>query len=140
MPENTGEYFAVGRGGQFIRVIPALDAVIVVSSQDTEWDKLVPYIEKTLVDTKKPLPANPTGEEKLKQALKAIRQPPAPQPVPPLPDMAKTISGRTFELENNPFHLATLRLNCDCPAEAIMHLTFDDGRPSWTVPIGLDGV
>ena len=140
VPENNGEYSAVGRGGQYIRVIPFLDAVIVVSSQDTEWDAFVPYLVKALVDREKPLPANPAGEEKLKQALLAIQQPPAPQPVPPLPEMAKTISDKTFELESNPFHLATLRLEFDDSAEAVMHLTFDDGRPAWTVPLGLDGV
>lgn len=140
VPENNGEYSAVGRGGQYIRVIPFLDAVIVVSSQNTEWDEFVPYLVEALVDREKPLPANPAGEEKLRQALQAIQQPPAPQPVPPLPEMARTVSGQTFELESNPFHLATLRLEFDDPAMAVMHLTFDDGRPSWTVPIGLDGV
>ena len=139
-PENTEEFFALGRGGQTIRVLPAYDAVIVVTSQESDWDEFIPYLQQAFVDPEKPLPANPAGVEKLNAALKAIQQPPAPQPVPPLPEMAQTVSGQTFELETNPIHLASVSLEFDEFSEAVMQIAFDDGRPSWTVPVGLDGV
>ncbi len=139
-PENNGEYYAMGRGGQYIRVIPALNAVVVVTSQGAEWDQVVPYLEQALVDTEKPLPANPAGEDKLKAALAAIQQSPPAQAVSSLPDVAKTVSGVTYELANNSYHVKSIRLDFKDPAEAVMTLTFDDGRDPWTVPVGLDGV
>ena len=73
-------------------------------------------------------------------ALTAIQQPPASQPVPPLPEMAKTVSGQILELATNPIHLAFVSLKFDESSEAVMQIAFHDGRPSWKVPVGLDGV
>jgi hypothetical protein len=112
----------------------------VATSQESDWDEFIPYLQQAFVDPEKPLPANPAGVEKLNAALQAIQQPPAAQPVPQLPVMAQTVSGQTFELATNPIHLASVSLEFDESSEAVMQIAFDDGRPSWTVPVGLDGV
>jgi hypothetical protein len=139
-PEETGEYFAFGRGGQYIRVLPAHDTLIVATGSAVDWDEFIPLVAQALVDPEKPLPANPAGVEQLNAALAAIQQPPPPKPVPPLPAVAATISGRQYALDSNPFGLTTVRLDFDGSAEAAMHLAFADGRAPWVAPVGLDGV
>lgn len=54
--------------------------------------------------------------------------------------MAKTVSGQILELATNPIHLAFVSLKFDESSEAVMQIAFHDGRPSWKVPVGLDGV
>jgi CubicO group peptidase (beta-lactamase class C family) len=140
-PEETGEYFAFGRGGQYIRILPATyDALIVATGSSVDWDEFISLVAQTLVDPEKSLPANPAGVEKLDAALLAIRQPPSPQPVPPQPAIAQAVSGQTYELEANPFGLTTVQMTFDGSAEAVVRLTFADGRTPWTAPVGLDGV
>ena len=112
-PEDTGEYFAFGRGGQHIRVLPAYDTVVVATGSSTAWDEFVSSLAQALVDLEKPLPANPAGVQQLDAALKAIQAPPPAQPVPPLPAMAAAISGRVYELDPNPFGLTSTQLHFD---------------------------
>lgn len=140
IPGETGEYYALGRGGQYIRALPAFDTLVVATATAADWDEFMPYIAATLVDPEKPLPANPAGVEKLAAALKAIQQPPSAQPVAPVPEALQAISGQTFALDPNPFGLATVRLDFDDSSEAVIRLAFADGRPPWTAPVGLDGV
>jgi CubicO group peptidase (beta-lactamase class C family) len=140
IPDGDGEYYALGRGGQTIRILPAYDIVVVATSAGAEWDEFISYLVQAVGDTENPLPANPAGVEKLNAALQAIQQPPPAEPVPPLPEMARAISGQTFELRPNPFGLTTVQLAFDGSAQAVMQLTFADGRPPWTAAVGLDGV
>ncbi len=139
-PEDTGEYFAFGRGGQYIRVLPAYDTVVVATGSSTAWDEFVSSLAQALVDLEKPLPANPAGVQQLDAALEAIQAPPPAQPVPPLPAMAAAVSGRVYELDPNPFGLTSTQLDFDDSAEARLRLTFADGRTPWTASVGLDGV
>jgi hypothetical protein len=43
-------------------------------------------------------------------------------------------------LDTNPSGLTTVQLAFDGSAEAILRLSFADGRTPWTAPVGLDGV
>ena len=45
-----------------------------------------------LIDEKNPLPANPEGVARLEAAITDVAQPPAAQPAPPLPDLARTFA------------------------------------------------
>jgi CubicO group peptidase (beta-lactamase class C family) len=138
--EEQGEYAAIGRGGQRIQVYPALNAIIVTTGGGFEWDEIVPFLEPAAVDMQQPLPANPDGAAQLEAAVKAVVQPPAPQPVVPLPDVAKRISGKTFVFEPNPVDMETAALTFDESAEASLAIKHFGAEQVVRAPIGLDGV
>jgi hypothetical protein len=136
-----GEFSARGRGGQYVVVFPALDALAVMTGggaygPSDVTDLLVP----ALVDPTKALPANPAGMDKLTETLASLRAAPDPQPVPPLPATAAAISGTTYAFEPNPLGLDTLRLSFDGSAEARLELTFLDDENPIDSAVGLDGV
>jgi len=137
-PEN-GVYTAAGRGGQYIKVVPFYDALVVTTGGGFDYDEIDPIITATLVDPDNPLPANPAGVAALAEALRAIAQPPEATPVAPLPDTARAISGRTFVFGPNPFGVEASCLEFDDGSDAVWHVTLSGGTPvSW--PVGLDGV
>ena len=53
--------------------------------------------------------------------------------------MANLISGKTYLFDDNPYRLASLRMDFDESAEAIVHMTYYSGIPDRTGAIGLDG-
>ena len=55
----------------------------------------------------------------------------------PLPEMARNISGQTYELEINPFEMGTVSFTFKEQDEALMNLTVRDD--TLALPIGLDG-
>lgn len=155
-------YSAIGRGGQYIIVVPAWNLIVVTTGGGFKFDEIEPLVIPSFVDMKKPLPSNPTGVAQLEAALAAISEPPAPKPFAPLPETARAISGKTFVFESNPLGIENMRLEFNDSAEAIWQVTFTGrgqikpgsglkailgsqvtftGReqmPPW--PIGLDGV
>jgi hypothetical protein len=66
-------------------------------------------------------------------------RPPAVQPVPPAPPLARTISGRTYTLDANPLDLRSFALTFPGAAEAQLQLELSDRRDG-PRPLGLDGV
>jgi CubicO group peptidase (beta-lactamase class C family) len=140
MPGDQGEYAAQGRGGQYIRVFPALNAIVVTMGGGFLWDELGPVIAAAVVDTANPLPADPEGTERLNAAVAAAQEPPAPQPVGPLPETARAISGKTFEFGPKLLDLETVRLDFDDSAEARLEATFTANQLLPPVSVGLDGV
>ena len=138
--DNLVDYSAVGRGGQYIKVIPYLDLVIVATGGGFDYDEIEPLITPALVDPDNPLPANPDGVAKLNTTLRAIAHAPEPEPVPPLPDTAGKISGKTFVLEPNPLQLKTLRLSFNNSDESGIIITFSDDQSPRSGSVGLDGV
>jgi CubicO group peptidase (beta-lactamase class C family) len=73
--EDTGEYAAIGRGGQRIQVVPALNAIIVTTGGGFEYDEMMPFLEPAAVNMQEPLPANPDGVAQLEATVKAVAQP-----------------------------------------------------------------
>jgi CubicO group peptidase (beta-lactamase class C family) len=139
MPGDQGEYAAEGRSGQYIRVFPAWNAIVVTTGGGFDWNDIAPFIASAVADMAKPLPANPAGVDELNAALAAVQRPPAPELVPPLPEAARAISGKTFVLESDPLNLRTLRLDFDNSAEARIQLTFTN-QPDRDFKVGLDGI
>ena len=137
---TPGEFAAVGRGGQRVQVIPQFKIIVVTTGGGFDIDEIMPYLEPALIDTENPLPANPSGMIALQAAIDEAARAPKAKPVPPLPDIARAISGKTYLLEANPAKLKTLRLDFDGSEEAALSIAFSDGRPGLTQLIGLDGV
>lgn len=132
-------YTAAGRGGQYIKVVPSLNVIVVTTGGGFDYDEIDPLLTATLVDPNKPLPANPAGVAKLEAALATISQPPETKPVLPLPETAKAISGKTFVFGPNPMEMETAIIEFDDSAQAVLRITPPGGQmESW--PIGLDGV
>lgn len=138
-PDEDIPYFAAdGRGGQRIVVVPAMDLVLVTTGGGFDFDDAVKYIVEAIGEGN-PLPANPAGVANLQAALTEVVQPPAVQPVPPLPDTAYAISGRTYVFDDNPYRLASLRMEFDQSAEATLHMTYYSDIAARIGAVGLDG-
>lgn len=138
-PTQFVEFAAEGRGGQYIRVLPQLNMVIVTTGGGFEWNDITPFLVSALVDIAEPIPANPDGMKQLDAALTAILQPPTPQAVPPLPETAYNTSGRTYAFEFSPLDLKTIRWEFNESNEAKLFVTFYS-QPDRELLIGMDGV
>ena len=138
-PGDDPTFKADGRGGQLVVVFPAMDLVLVTTGGGFELDDIDDYLVAA-IGKSNPLPDNPTGAAGLKTAVAEVAQPPAAQPVSPLPHMARAISGQTYQFEDNPYRLAGLRLDFSAgAAEANVHLAFYDNHPDLQGTVGLDG-
>jgi CubicO group peptidase (beta-lactamase class C family) len=134
---SPDSYYAFGRGGQNIKVMPSLNTVVVTTGGGFEYDDIVPVLEAALIDPGQPLPSNPEGVAQLDAVLAALVQASTPYPVGPLLDAATTISGKTYVFGTNPAGVETLSLEFDDTAEATMHMKRQGNDEIW--PIGLDG-
>ena len=138
--DEPESYSASGRGGQRVIVVPAWNVIIATTGGGFSFDEIEPLLAASIVDMNNSLPTNSSAVSKLESALTAVSQPPAAQPLAPLPDTARVISGKTFVFEPNPLGVEKVSLEFNGSTEAILHVTLTDvGRmPPW--PIGLDGV
>jgi CubicO group peptidase (beta-lactamase class C family) len=138
--KRAGLYEANGRGGQRISVLPEKRVVVVFTGGGFEPAEIGEPLLAAIVSDGE-LPENPAGTARLGASIAAARKPPPPRPVPPLPEEARALSGKTFELEPNDLGLKSLRLTFPSPpsAEALLQVSFADGRAEER-PIGLDGV
>jgi len=133
-------YAAIGRGGQRIHVWPDLNMILVMTGGGVDMDDIEPFIVPAFVDRDNPLPSNPSGVGGLNTVLTTILQAPEPKAVAPLPDIAKTISGKTFVFGPNAFQLKTMRLDFNKSNEAAIELTFSNNQNPRSGEVGLDGV
>jgi CubicO group peptidase (beta-lactamase class C family) len=135
------EFSARGRGGQYVVVFPAFQALAMITGSDNYGpadvtDLLLP----ALVDPTKAIPANPEGMERLTGTIAALSAAPDPTPVPPLSATALEISGKTYTFEPNPLGIVSLRLDFDQSAEAKLTAVLEGDPGPATLPVGLDGV
>jgi formylglycine-generating enzyme required for sulfatase activity len=115
-----GGYSAHGYGGQYIFVVPDLDLVAVFTSGLA--DPMFPTPRKLMeafilpaVTSTDPLPPSPASGD-LQAHIEQLANP-AAQPVPPLPDIAQQISGKTFQITES-----------SAPYFETLTLTFDEGN------------
>jgi CubicO group peptidase (beta-lactamase class C family) len=140
-PDNGLNVFrADGRNGQRIYVIPSMNMVIVTTGGGFELDDVIPYIEEAIVDLENPLPSNDTGVTQLEAVIAELRQSPAAQPVPPLPDAAIAVSGKTFVFEPNPAQIQSIRIDFDHPTEATYYIQAEKEEVMRIGCAGLDGL
>jgi len=133
---SPGNYYASGRGGQKVHVIPVRNTIIVTTGAGFEYDDINEWLMPLLLRVNKPLPANPQGQAALDSALAAAEQGPAASTAN-LPDTAQTISGKTYRCEDNAAGLESLVVEFNDPHVATLNLDLIDTDYVW--PIGLDG-
>jgi len=137
--EDLPFVLASGAGGQNIKVFPALDMVLVTTGAGLEFFMIDPYLIATIGDFEQPVPADPAGEAALQAAVRDVVQPPAASPIAPLPEMAGTISGKTYAFEANPL-IDWFRLDFAREAEAVVELSVSGEDASRVIRLGLDGI
>jgi CubicO group peptidase (beta-lactamase class C family) len=131
------DFYAEGRDGQFIRVIPSINTVVVITGGGDIIDQVMPVLIKTLLTTNKPLPENPSGLAQLETTLASLAEDPTPQPVTSLPATAQAISGKTYLCDSNEVSVDSVRIDFNDSEVATLYLTRYDMEMVW--PVGLDG-
>lgn len=135
-----GGYEASGRGGQHIKVLPAYNILVVTTGGGFDYDAEVDrYLVGAVVDFEEAQTANPAGEAALKKVVSQLAVPDSPQLVPPLPETAEAISGKTYLFEPNLANIESLEMTFDSSSEATLQLKYH-GSEAISVPVGLDGI
>jgi CubicO group peptidase (beta-lactamase class C family) len=136
LPER---YEARGRGTQLITVVPELNLIVVTTGGGFDMDEIAPFLVAAL-QSDQPLPENPAAYGRLQEKIDAVVEPPEPEPVKPLPEMAKKIGGKTYVLDSNPLDLQTLDLTFnEEKGEALLILGLPENQ-ALEVLLGLDNV
>jgi CubicO group peptidase (beta-lactamase class C family) len=131
------DFYAEGREGQFIRVIPSINTVVVMTGGGDIIDQVMPFLITTLLTSNKQLPENPSGLAQLETTLTSLAEDPASQPVAFYPDTALEISGKTYGCDPNVVSVSALHFGFNDPEEATLYLTRYGVEMVW--PVGLDG-
>jgi hypothetical protein len=138
---------ARGRHSQLILVLPKLDVVAVMTGilRDDEFysaSRLIDDISKS-VKSDTPLPSDPIAKSLLAASLRQATTE-KPSSVAGIPELAKAISGKTFQLDQNELRVKTFTLNF-FDSDSSWVITTDTGksdRPTerFTGLMGLDGI
>jgi CubicO group peptidase (beta-lactamase class C family) len=123
LPEKDA-YMARGRHSQLIVVLPKLDVVAVMTGilRDDEYysvSRLVDDISNS-VKSDNPLPPDPIARALLAASLRQAASE-KPSAVGGTPELAKAISGKTYQFDANVLHVKTFSL------------TFSDADPFWEI-------
>jgi CubicO group peptidase (beta-lactamase class C family) len=137
---SRGTWWAYGRGGQYIKVDPAFNAVVVVTGDGLEYDEISPLLVAAVVDRRGALPARPEAVARLDAAIRALRQAPAPGPVGALPPIARAVSGRTYACAPNSSRVEGLAISFDGSSEAVLCIRYFGEKEEYCWPVGLDGI
>jgi CubicO group peptidase (beta-lactamase class C family) len=144
---DKGAYMARGRHSQLILIIPKLDIVAVMTGvlRDTEFYSISSLIEDVskAVKSDKPLPADPIAKALLTNAihLAATEKPSA---VGGMPELVKTVSGKTYQFSDNVLRVKNFTLNF-LDSDSSWVITTYTGKPEgstdrFTGLFGLDGL
>jgi CubicO group peptidase (beta-lactamase class C family) len=134
-PAVASGYHAVGRGGQYIYILPEWNMILVTTGGGFEMDEIAELLLASFSDFETPLPANPEAVARLDRAIDAVVQPPERTPVAALPDIARLISGQTYVFDPNPADLESITFEFDDSSEATVSF-----NSTGSAPVGLDNV
>ena len=137
-PPNDN-FFAVGRGGQFIRAYPSYNLVLVITAQGLAgYQEVGPAVLSARLSLHEPLPPDPAASARLNAIVTALAKAAQAYPVAPLPDTARAISGRTLLFGPNPLDAQSLRFDFSDATQAALHILHPTGDEHiWST--GLDG-
>jgi len=131
-----------GHGGQFVYVVPAHDLVVVFTGALQQQRFFTPrsllsnHIEVAVAE--QVLPANPAAAARLDSLVRVLSSGRS-VPLVPAPELAQSVSGRTFEFATNRMGLRQLSLHFS-PGSTEAELEFAVGPAEASLMIGLDGV
>jgi CubicO group peptidase (beta-lactamase class C family) len=134
--EPYGHYGAGGYGAQQINVIPDLDMVVVFTAgleDDAILARLLNDYIYPATQSDEPLPENAEAQARLAAEIEALAHP-TPDPIPTLPDLAPTISGRLYQFDFTPFYSDWVTFGWET-----MSLSFEEGVNEATVTLGVSG-
>ena len=145
LPEYPDVYYADGRGGQRIFVLPDQDMVVVTTGgggrdQYGVLEALLTSYILPAAESETPLPANPEGVALMDSIIQQAAAPPQAEPVPPLPEMAQRVSGQTYVLDSNPFGFQSFSFTFqEENGEALLSVTLPENQ-ELDYLVGLDNV
>ncbi|MGE5141565.1 MAG: hypothetical protein ACM3JD_19020, partial [Rudaea sp.] len=141
---GPGVYGAYGSGDQFIFVAPSRDLVVVFTGglgSDTQGGlppvRLLSDVILPAIHSDGRLPADAAGSALLADRIRDVAAQPAATAPAPQPDVAASISGKTFALDGNDIGLKSITYSFTGGSEA--RVTLDVGKPI-SLAVGLDGV
>ncbi len=139
--EPQGGFKAEGIGGQTLWVLPKLQMIFVTTAGEPGEGMSLPgmLMERFVLPAVRsagPQPENPKERARLAAALRAAEQPVA-RPVPPLPAIAREISGRTYELAGNGLGWRTVALTFE---KAAARVDLETREATDRFSVGLDDV
>jgi CubicO group peptidase (beta-lactamase class C family) len=134
---SSDSYSAQGRGGQNIKIYPALNGIVVVTGAGVDFDQIGLLLTAAFIDPQKPLTENPTGVAELDALLSKLLKGFASQPITSLPETARAISGKTYGCDANPAGVSSLRFEFNDLTVANMYMKQSNQDLVW--PIALDG-
>jgi len=146
VPEK-GAFMALGRHSQMIIVLPKLDVVAVMtgSMPDGEYYSVFRLIDdiSDAVKSSQPLQSDPVAQSLLAASIHKAATEGRPSAVTSAPELAKAISGKTYQLSYNPLHVKAITLDFSGP-DCIWKTTIDPGEPDQPLivsegHVGLDG-
>jgi CubicO group peptidase (beta-lactamase class C family) len=136
---QKGRYSALGLGGQQIHVYPSKNMIVFISAALESFAE-APEVEKLLdeyilpsVQADGPLAENAKGYSRLENAIEEAANP--IWQVPPLPEMAESISGSAYTFVENPMGWETLTLVFE-PGSSTAEVTLNGA----SLQIGLDNI
>lgn len=133
-----GAYEARGRSGQAIIVWPDKDIVAVFTGRGLDVrDQIAPLLVSAM-KSDSALEPNPEANAQLRQAIAGAAEPPPAKPVPALPPIAETVSGKVYRLADNQFGVSCISLRFDSASDVWFDLTL--GSDLFALPVGMDGV
>jgi CubicO group peptidase (beta-lactamase class C family) len=136
-PGAEYEYFnADGRRGQKIVVVPALEAVFVMTAGGASWDEVDDYLAAAIGGDGR-LPANPAGLARLQALVTSLAQAPAPGPVKPLPAIGQAAAGQRYTFADGSL-VRGLQVEF-AGSEATVVLDLATERAPRVFGVGLDG-
>jgi CubicO group peptidase (beta-lactamase class C family) len=146
LPEK-GAYMARGRHSQLILVLPKLDVVAVMTGvmPDDEFYPLFRLIDdiSRSVKSDTPLPADPIAQSMLAASIRAAATE-KPSPVGETPELAKAVSGKTWQLAKNELDAKSFSLTLvgENPSWEFITTTGKPDNPTerFSGPLGLDGM
>lgn len=139
--EEIPYFSANGRGGQYVRVFPGLNVIVATTGGGfSDMGDVTDYLGAAIGDLENPLPENPTAFARLETVIGDLTRKPAAQAVPPMPQLATAITGRTYRMEASPMPIESVRLDFDGSDQAVAYLKIAGEDGVREIPVGLDGV
>ena len=142
---TDGSYSKSGRGGQFLHVIPARNMVVVIYGIGglPRLGGILNKLVQSANETGDPLTPNPKSNAVLKEKIEhAAKEPEAVPEIFPLPEIAKQISGKVYNMEPNQLGLTKLSVVFHNAREAVLKYDlppmFSDRQAE--LRVGLDGI